>query len=109
MAIPPFVVPFVTGALTELQEQKRVSDEIAGSVVDNVSKHVLGFEITAERKLIKAQESLKNQYSRRYRQKVADGLDAMGLFETGSEQGLFNAVKIAFGDKYSINEIAKKI
>ena len=109
MAIPPFVVPFVTGALTELQEQKRVSDEIAGSVVDNVSKHVLGVEIPAERKLIKAQESLKNQYSSRYSQKVADGMDAMGLFETGSEQGLFNAVKIAFGDKYSINEIAKKI
>ena len=109
MAIPPFVVPFVTGALTELQEQKKVSDEIAGSVVDNVSKHVLGVEIPAERKLIKAQESLKNQYSSRYSQKVADGMDAMGLFETGSEQGLFNAVKIAFGDKYSINEIAKKI
>ena len=105
----PFLVPFVTGALTELQEQKRVSDEIAGSVVDNVSKHVLGVEIPAERKLIKAQESLKNQYSSRYSQKVADGMDAMGLFETGSEQGLFNAVKIAFGDKYSINEIAKKI
>ena len=109
MAIPPFVVPFVTGALTELHEQKRVSDEIAGSVVDNVSKHVLGVEIPAERKLIKAQESLKNKYSSRYSQKVADGMDAMGLFETGSEQGLFNAVKIAFGDKYSINEIAKKI
>jgi len=105
----PFLVPFVTGALTELQEQKRISDEIAGSVVDNVSKHVLGVEIPAERKLIKAQESLKNQYSSRFSQKVADGMDAMGLFETGSEQGLYNAVRIAFGDKYSIDEIAKKI
>ncbi len=36
-------------------------------------------------------------------------MDAMGLFETGSEQGLFKAVRIAFGDKYSIDEIAKKI
>ena len=105
----PFLVPFVTGALTELQEQKRVSDEIAGSVVDNVSKHVLGVEIPAERKLIKSQESLKNQYADRFGSKVAVGMDAMGLFETGTEQGLFNAVRITFGDKYSINEIAKKI
>ena len=109
MAIPPFVVPFVTGAITELQEQKRVSDEIAGSVVDNVSKHVLGVEIPAERKLIKSQESLKNQYADRFGSKVAVGMDAMGLFETGTEQGLFNAVRITFGDKYSIDEIAKKI
>ena len=36
-----FLTPFLTGALTELQEQKRVSDEIAASVVDNVSKHIL--------------------------------------------------------------------
>jgi len=105
----PFLVPFVTGALTELQEQKRVSDEIAGSVVDNVSKHVLGVEIPAERKLIKDQESLKNQYADRFGSKVAVGMDAMGLFETGTEQGLFNAVRITFGDKYSIDEIAKKI
>ena len=105
----PFLVPFVTGALTELQEQKRVSDEIAGSVVDNVSKHVLGVEIPAERKLIKSQESLKNQYADRFGSKVAVGMDAMGLFETGTEQGLFNAVRITFGDKYSIDEIAKKI
>ena len=48
-----FLVPFATGALTELQRQKQVSDEIAASVVDNVSKHVLGVEIPAERKLIK--------------------------------------------------------
>jgi len=109
MAIPPFVVPFVTGALTELQEQKRVSDEIAGSVVDNVSKHVLGVEIPAEKKLIKAQEDLKNQYASRFGTKVASGMDAMGLFESGSEQGLFNSVRITFGDKYSIDEIAKKI
>lgn len=109
MAIPPFVVPFVTGALTELQEQKKVSDEIAGSVVDNVSKHVLGVEIPAEKKLIKAQESLKNQYESRFGTKVASGMDAMGLFESGTEQGLFNAVRITFGDKYSIDEIAKKI
>ena len=109
MAIPPFVVPFVTGALTELQEQKRVSDEIAGSVVDNVSKHVLGVEIPAEKKLIKAQENLKNQYESRFGTKVASGMDAMGLFESGTEQGLFNSVRITFGDKYSIDEIAKKI
>ena len=109
MAIPPFVVPFVTGALTELQEQKRVSDEIAGSVVDNVSKHVLGVEIPAERKLIKAQENLKNQYESRFGTKVASGMDAMGLFESWTEQGLFNSVRITFGDKYSIDEIAKKI
>ena len=109
MAIPPFVVPFVTGALTELQEQKRVSDEIAGSVVDNVSKHVLGVEIPAEKKLIKAQEDLKNQYASRFGTKVASGMDAMGLFESGTEQGLFNSVRITFGDKYSIDEIAKKI
>jgi len=105
----PFLVPFVTGALTELQEQKRVSDEIAGSVVDNVSKHVLGVEIPAERKLIKSQESLKNQYADRFGSKVAVGMDAMGLFETGTEEGLFKAVRITFGDKYSIDEIAKKI
>ena len=109
MAIPPFVVPFVTGALTELQEQKRVSDEIAGSVVDNVSKHVLGVEIPAEKKLIKDQENLKNQYASRFSQKVATGMDAMGLFESGSERGLFDSVRITFGDKYSIDEIAKKI
>ena len=109
MAIPPFVVPFVTGALTELQEQKKVSDEIAGSVVDNVSKHVLGVEIPAEKKLIKAQEDLKNQYASRFGTKVATGMDAMGLFESGTEQGLFNSVRITFGDKYSIDEIAKKI
>ena len=54
-----FLTPFLTGALTELQEQKRVSDEIAGSVVDNVSKHILGVEIPQEKAIIKAQEDLK--------------------------------------------------
>ena len=104
-----FLVPFATGALTELQRQKQVSDEIAASVVDNVSKHVLGVEIPAERKLIKSQENLKNQYATTYGQKVADGMDAMGLFESGNEQGLFNAVRMRFGDKYSIDTIADKI
>jgi len=104
-----FLVPFARGALTELQRQKQVSDEIAASVVDNVSQHVLGVEIPAERKLIKEQENLKNQYATTYGQKVADGMDAMGLFETGNEQGLFNAVRMRFGDKYSIDTIADKI
>ena len=104
-----FLVPFATGALTELQRQKQASDEIAASVVDNVSQHVLGVEIPAERKLIKEQENLKNQYATTYGQKVADGMDAMGLFETGNEQGLFNAVRMRFGDKYSIDTIADKI
>ena len=104
-----FLVPFVTGALTELQEQKRASDEIAASVVDNVSKHVLGVEIPAERKLIKAQENLKNQYATTYGQKVADGMDAMGLFESGTEEGLFNSIRMRFGDRYNIEGIANKI
>ena len=104
-----FLVPFATGALTELQRQKEASDEIAASVVDNVSQHVLGVEIPAERKLIKEQENLKNQYATTYGQKVADGMDAMGLFETGNEQGLFNAVRMRFGDKYTIDTIADKI
>ena len=104
-----FLVPFVTGALTELQEQKRASDEIAASVVDNVSKHVLGVEIPAERKLIKAQENLKNQYATTYGQKVADGMDAMGLFESGTEEGLFNSIRMRFGDRYDIEGIANKI
>ena len=29
-------------------------------------------------------------------------MDAMGLFESGSERGLFDSVRITFGDKYSI-------
>ena len=36
-------------------------------------------------------------------------MDAMGLFESGSEEGLFDSVRITFGDKYSIDEIAKKL
>ena len=104
-----FLVPFATGALTELQRQKQVSDEIAASVVDNVSKHVLGVEIPAERKLIKSQENLKNQYATTYGQKVADGMDAMGLFESGTEEGLFNSIRMRFGDRYNIEGIANKI
>ena len=82
-----FLTPFLTGALTELQEQKRVSDEIAASVVDNVSKHILGVEIPQEKALIKAQEDLKKTYAATYDQKVADGMDAMGLFDSGTEEG----------------------
>ena len=104
-----FLVPFATGALTELQRQKQVSDEIAASVVDNVSKHVLGVEIPQEKALIKAQEELKNTYASTYSQKVADGMDAMGLFDSGTEEGLANAIKIRFADKYNIGDIVSKI
>ena len=104
-----FLVPFATGALTELQRQKQVSDEIAGSVVDNVSKHILGVEIPQEKALIKAQEDLKKTYAATYDQKVADGMDAMGLFDSGTEEGLANAIKIRFADKYNIGDIVNKI
>ena len=104
-----FLTPFLTGALTELQEQKRVSDEIAGSVVDNVSKHILGVEIPQEKAIIKAQEDLKKIYASTYDQKVADGMDAMGLFDSGTEEGLANAIKIRFADKYNIGDIVNKI
>ena len=104
-----FLVPFATGALTELQRQKKVSDDIAASVVDNVSKHVLGVEIPQEKALIKAQEELKNTYAATYNQKVADGMDAMGLFDSGTEEGLANAIKIRFADKYNIGDIVNKI
>ena len=104
-----FLVPFATGALTELQRQKQVSDEIAGSVVDNVSKHILGVEIPQEKALIKAQEDLKRTYAATYDQKVADGMDAMGLFDSGTEEGLANAIKIRFADKYNIGDIVNKI
>ena len=104
-----FLVPFATGALTELQRQKQVSDEIAGSVVDNVSKHILGVEIPQEKALIKAQEDLKRTYAATYDQKVADGMDAMGLFDSGTEEGLANAIKIRFADKYNIGDIVSKI
>jgi len=104
-----FLTPFLTGALTELQEQKRVSDEIAGSVVDNVSKHILGVEIPQEKAIIKAQEDLKKTYASTYDQKVADGMDAMGLFNSGTEEGLANAIKLRFADKYNIGDIVNKI
>jgi len=104
-----FLVPFATGALTELQRQKQVSDDIAASVVDSVSQHVLGVEIPAERKLIKAQEDLKKKYASTYDQKVADGMDAMGLFDSGTEEGLARAIKIRFADKYNIGDIVSKI
>ena len=104
-----FLVPFATGALTELQRQKQVSDDIAASVVDNVSKHVLGVEIPQEKALIKAQEELKNTYAATYNQKVANGMDAMGLFDSGTEEGLANAIKIRFADKYNIGDIVSKI
>ena len=104
-----FLAPFLTGALTELQQQKRTADDIAASVVDTVSQHVLGRELPEQQELIKKQEALKNSYATTYSQKVADGMDAMGLFESGDEAGLFNAVKIRFGDRYSLPQIAKKI
>jgi len=104
-----FLTPFLTGALTELQEQKRVSDEIAASVVDNVSKHILGVEIPQEKAIIKAQEDLKKTYASTYDQKVADGMDAMGLFDSGTEEGLANAIKLRFADKYNIGDIVNKI
>ena len=104
-----FLVPFATGALTELQRQKQVSDDIAASVVDNVSKHILGVEIPQEKALIKAQEDLKKKYAATYDQKVADGMDAMGLFDSGTEEGLANAIKIRFADKYNIGDIVTKI
>ena len=53
-----FLVPFATGALTELQRQKQASDEIAASVVDNVSKHVLGVEIP-QKKINKSTRRIK--------------------------------------------------
>ena len=104
-----FLVPFATGALTELQRQKQVSDDIAASVVDAVSQHVLGVEIPKEKALIKAQEDLKKKYASTYDQKVADGMDAMGLFDSGTEEGLARAIKIRFADKYNIGDIVNKI
>ena len=104
-----FLVPFATGALTELQRQKQVSDDIAASVVDSVSQHVLGVEIPKEKALIKAQEDLKKKYASTYDQKVADGMDAMGLFDSGTEEGLARAIKIRFADKYNIGDIVNKI
>ena len=104
-----FLVPFATGALTELQRQKQVSDDIAASVVDSVSQHVLGVEIPKEKALIKAQEDLKKKYASTYDQKVADGMDAMGLFDSGTEEGLARAIKIRFADKYNIGDIVSKI
>ena len=104
-----FLVPFATGALTELQRQKQVSDDIAASVVDAVSQHVLGVEIPKVKALIKAQEDLKKKYASTYDQKVADGMDAMGLFDSGTEEGLARAIKIRFADKYNIGDIVNKI
>jgi hypothetical protein len=86
MAIP--LVPFAIGALTELERQREITDDVAGKAVDLMSKQVIGIEIPTEQNLIKKQNAIRDVYEAKYGPEATTVLDAYGIFESGDENSV---------------------
>ena len=105
-----FLTPFLSGALGEYSRQEERNDEIISKIIDSVANKVLNEEIPNEEKLINDAMSYKNQYTASYGADVSQVLDAAGVFENPTDQGVENALQRFFGTKdYSLDSFKTKI
>tara|TARA_R100000995_G_scaffold17838_1_gene7131 strand:- start:161 stop:994 length:834 start_codon:yes stop_codon:yes gene_type:complete len=105
-----FLTPFLSGALGEYSRQEERNDEIISKIIDSVANKVLNEEIPNEERLINDAMSYKNQYTASYGADVSQVLDAAGVFENPTDQGVENALQRFFGTKdYSLDSFKTKI
>ena len=104
-----FLVPFVTGALTELEIKRKQSDARANDIISNVGEKVLN-EIDQEEKLIQKANSFKKQYAINYGEQTAAVLDSAGVFDNPTDVGINNALIRFFGtEKYNLDNFKTKV
>ena len=104
-----FLVPFVTGALTELEIKRKQSDARANDIISNVGEKVLN-EIDQEEKLIQKANSFKKQYAINYGEQTAAVLDSAGVFDNPTDVGINNALIRFFGTKkYNLDNFKTKV
>ena len=109
MALPGFLAPLGYGALRELDRQQTESDILTGTIVDTISENILGKEIPEEEALIKAQNAIKDSYIARLGPKAGNALDALGIFESGTDIGVDRAIERFLGQGKSLDSFKESV
>jgi len=93
-----FLVPFLTGAVTQYISDEDASDALKGNIIDNVSKKLYDEEIPQAEKEIRLIKDVKTAVENQYGPGASKAFENMGFFDSGDRTTTFNTIRQYLND-----------
>ena len=88
-----FLVPFLTGGITQYLSDEDASDALKGNIIDNVSKKLYDEEIPQAEKEIKAIEKVKVGIRNNFGEGATKAFENMGFLDSGDERLALDSIR----------------
>jgi hypothetical protein len=88
-----FLVPFLTGGITQYLSDEDASDALKGNIIDNVSKKLYDEEIPQAEKEIKAIEKIKVGIRNNFGEGATKAFENMGFLDSGDERLALDSIR----------------
>ena len=88
-----FLVPFLTGGITQYLSDEDASDALKGNIIDNVSKKLYDEEIPQAEKEIRLIKDVKTAVENQYGPGASKAFENMGFFDSGDRTTTFNTIR----------------
>ena len=88
-----FLVPFLTGGITQYLSDEDASDALKGNIIDNVSKKLYDEEIPQAEKEIRLIKDVKTAVENQYGPGASKAFENMGFFDSGDRTVTFNTIR----------------
>jgi hypothetical protein len=93
-----FLVPFLTGGITQYLSDEDASDALKGNIIDNVSKKLYDEEIPQAEKEIRLIKEVKTAVDNQFGPGVSKAFENMGFFDSGDRTTTFNTIRQYLND-----------
>ena len=93
-----FLVPFLTGGITQYLSDEDASDELKGNIIDNVSKKLYDEEIPQAEKEIRLIKDVRQAVDNQFGPGVSKAFENMGFFDSGDRTTTFNTIRQYLND-----------
>jgi hypothetical protein len=93
-----FLVPFLTGGITQYLSDEDASDALKGNIIDNVSKKLYDEEIPQAEKEIRLIKDVKTAVENQYGPGASKAFENMGFFDSGDRTVTFNTIRQYLND-----------
>ena len=93
-----FLVPFLTGGITQYLSDEDASDALKGNIIDNVSKKLYDEEIPQAEKEIRLIKDVRQAVDNQFGPGVSKAFENMGFFDSGDRTTTFNTIRQYLND-----------
>ena len=93
-----FLVPFLTGGITQYLSDEDASDKLKGNIIDNVSKKLYDEEIPQAEKEIRLIKDVRQAVDNQFGPGVSKAFENMGFFDSGDRTTTFNTIRQYLND-----------